>query len=259
MPSTSGCITSSRQVGERATSPPVRRVLRPPKSSPVGVAARKGASSLSTRAITSGATTRSTIAQPSRRSAATTAEGSALAGRRSTATRRVCPGTQGLRHALGMAGADADSLALEGEVLDRAERRRSQQRKRFLVALQRAAEEVHREVVHDVVGVPPGQVARLARLVEAAQEREQRAGHLAEVREGEVTGVPDLRQADHAGARGQRVEGGLLVRREGGGLVERAPDDQRRDLDAGEEGGLEELGRGGEGKDRPHPWAGGGQ
>ncbi len=41
VPSASGCMTSSRQAGDRAMSEPVRRVRLPLKSSgPVGVASR---------------------------------------------------------------------------------------------------------------------------------------------------------------------------------------------------------------------------
>ena len=72
-PSTSGCMTSSRQVAERATRPPVRRVRRPAKSSgPNGVASSYGSSSARARSSTAGGTSRSTMAQPSLRSASAT-------------------------------------------------------------------------------------------------------------------------------------------------------------------------------------------
>ena len=75
-------------MGERAISPPVRRVRWPPKSSPVGVVASQGASSSRTSSITPGATTRSTMAQPSLRSAAATSAAGAEAAKRSTGMQR---------------------------------------------------------------------------------------------------------------------------------------------------------------------------
>src|SRR5439155_13348574 len=58
------------------------------------------------------------------------------------------------------------------------EPRRRQARERRGVALQHGVEEVEREEVHDAVRVPPRQMARLAGLVEAADDRTQVPRHL---------------------------------------------------------------------------------
>src|SRR5277367_2280360 len=81
-PSTTGCVTSSRDFGERAISPPVLRVRRPLKSSgPSGVFSAKGRSSRATSSITSGRTTLSTTTHPSSPSAAQISSAEAEAGR----------------------------------------------------------------------------------------------------------------------------------------------------------------------------------
>src|SRR5271155_5736374 len=81
-PSTTGCITSSRDFRERAISPPVLRVRRPLKSSgPSGVFSAKGRNSRATSSITSGRTTLSTTTHPSLASAAQISSAEAEAGR----------------------------------------------------------------------------------------------------------------------------------------------------------------------------------
>ncbi len=82
----------------------------------------------------------------------------------------------------------------------------------------------------------PRQVARLAGLLETAQEGEQGARDLAEVREGEVAGVGQIAVADDGGTGRQVGERPLLVVGRRRDAVDRAADDQGRDGDRREEG-----------------------
>src|SRR5262249_57382375 len=78
-------------------------------------------------------------------------------------------------------------------------------------------------------------VSWLAGFVEADQESEEIALHLAEVGEGEVPGAGELAEAHDGGAGRQRLERHELLRVERRRLVDGAAQDERRDRDGAEE------------------------
>jgi len=72
-------------------------------------------------------------------------------------------------------GGVPSSLALVGEFLDSSPDGGGEARQRGGIAAEGGVKEVERQVVDDVVGVAPGQMARLAGFLEAAEKGEQRA------------------------------------------------------------------------------------